>query len=267
MELHVEPALGRRHPADVTPSDLLNLWWTLYDGGLSAKTIRNVHGSLSSVYALAIFEGLVDLNPCKQIPRGELPKVGHNPWEKYEPSEVVTLLSDERIRLDRRMLYAVFFWLADREGEGCGLTFADYDRAMTPLGCMTIDKQYDGEHLKGSRDDYTAARRWPVHPEAAALLARWKLSGFASIFGRPPRDDDPIVPNPATMQARKPNAVYKALIADEKHVGIEHKRQLRRVLLCNLPLCPVIEIAKQSFRVAVGSAKEGGNPGPHHVQK
>lgn len=225
LELHVEPTLGRRLLADVTPADLLDLWWALYESRtINAKTIRNVHGSLSSVYSLALFEGLIDANPCKQIPRGEMPKVGRNPWKKYEPGEVATLLTDERIRLDRRVLYALLFWFADREGEGCGFTFADYDRTPKPLGSMVIDKQYGGQHLKGSRDDYTATRRFPVHPEAAALIARWRLSGFDSIFGRPPRESDPIVPNPATMQARSPNAVYKALIVDEKRVGIEHKK-------------------------------------------
>ncbi len=224
LELHVQPTLGQRHLNDLTPGDLLDLWWTLYNGGLSAKTIRNIHGSLSSVYSLAVLEQLVDINPCMQIPRGEMPRTGHNPWKKYEPEEVVALLTDERIRVDRRVLYALFFYFADREGEGCGFTFADYNRTLEPLGSMTIDKQYQGDPLKGSRDDYEATRRFPVHPDAAALLARWKLAGFASINGRPPRDNDPIVPNPATMKARSPNAVYKALIEDEKRIGIEHKR-------------------------------------------
>jgi hypothetical protein len=224
LEIHIEPTLGRKHLPDIEPSELLDLYWKLYDGGLAAKTIRNIHGALSSVFTLAKFEKRVDINPCKQIPGDEMPQVGDNPWEKYEPEEVVVLLTDERIRLDRRVLYALLFWFAAREGEGCGFTFADYNRTLTPLGSMLIDKQYAGDPLKGSRDDYIATRLFPVHPDAAALLARWKLHGFASIFGRSPRDSDPIVPNPADMRARKPNAVYKALIQDEQRVGIEHKK-------------------------------------------
>lgn len=225
LERHVEPTLGHRHLMDVRPKDILDLWWELYgERILGAKSIHNVHGSLSSVYSLAQFEELIDINPCKQIPRGEMPKVGDNPWPKFEPEEVAILTADERIRLDRRVLYSLFFFFADREGEGCGFTFEDYDRTCKPLGSIVIDKQYQGEPLKGSRDDYVAVRRFPVHPEAARIIAEWKLSGFASIFGRPPRDSDPIVPNPATMQARQPNAVYKALIQDEKRVGIEHKK-------------------------------------------
>lgn len=79
------------------------------------------------------------------------------------------------------MVYALHFWFAAREGEACG---------------------------------FIAKRRFPVHPEVAALLARWKLSGFESVFGRSPRD----------MKARKLNGVCKALIEDEKRVGIEHQR-------------------------------------------
>jgi hypothetical protein len=227
LELHVEPTLARSRLTDVTPPELLDLYWKLYDSGegvLGARTIRDVNGLISSVYSLAVFEGLADYNPATQMPRGSMPKVGDNPWPKYEPIEVAALLTDERIRLDRRVLYSLLFWFADREGEGCGFTFADYDRTPKPLGSIVIDKQYQRQPLKGSRDDYVAARRFPVHPDAAALIARWRLSGFPKFFGRPPRDDDPIVPNPSTMQARKPNAVYKALIEDEKRVGIEHKK-------------------------------------------
>jgi hypothetical protein len=227
LELHVEPTFGRRRLTDVTPPELLDLYWKLYDSGdgvVGARTIRDVNGQISSVYSLAVFEGLADYNPAMQMPPGSMPKVGDNPWPKYETNEVATLLTDERIRLDRRVLYAMLFWFADREGEGCGFRFADYDRTRKPLGSMVIDKQYQGQPLKGSRDDYVAARCFPAHSVAARIIAEWKLFGFASIFGRPPRDSDFIVPNPATMQARKPNAVYKALIEDEKRVGIEHMK-------------------------------------------
>jgi hypothetical protein len=227
LELHVEPTFGRRSLTDPTPPEFLELYWNLYDSGdgvIGARTIRDINGLISSVYSLAVFEGKADYNPATQMPYGSMPKVGDNPWPKYEPEEVAALLTDERIRLDRRVLYALLFWFADREGEGCGFTFADYDRTRKPLGSMVIDKQYQGQPLKGSRDDYVAVRRFPAHSEAARIVAEWKISGFASMLGRPPRDDDPIVPNPRDMKARKPNAVYKALIEDEKRIGIEHKK-------------------------------------------
>jgi hypothetical protein len=254
LERHVEPSFGRARLTDVTSPELLDLYWKLYDSGegvIGARTIRDINGLISSVYALAVFEGKADYNPATQMPRGSMPKVGDNPWPKYEPEEVAVLLTDERVRLDRRVLYALLFWFADREGEGCGFTFEDYDRTLKPLGSMVIDKQYQGQPLKGSRDDYVAARRFPVHPEAAALIARWKLSGFASIFGRPPRDADPIVPNPQDMKARKPNAVYKALIEDEKRVRIEHKkgRATHGFRKCWISLIEDAGVARDQYRV------------------
>ena len=224
LQLHVAPTLGRKHLTEVEPAELLDLYWHLYGGGLAAKTVRNIHNSLTNVFKRAKFEKLVDYNPCRDVPEDEMPQVGENPWDKYEANEVAALLTDERIRLDHRVLYALLFWFAAREGEGCGFRFSDYDRTMKPLGCMTIDTQYQDQPLKGSRDDYVHRRRFPVHPAAASTIAGWRLRGFASIFGRPPGDDDFIVPNPRGMQARQPNAVYKALIEDEKRIGIEHKR-------------------------------------------
>lgn len=226
LELHVVPALGRKYLSDIDGNDLLGLYWDLYaDGnGLAAKTIRNIHAALSSLFGVAQLEKLIDHNPCREVPNGEMPQAGDNPWDRYEPEQLSLLLRDERIRLDRRVLYGLHFWFAAREGEACGFRFSDIDRTAKPLAEITIDSQYQDQPLKGSRDDYIARRRFPVHPEAAAMLAKWRLSGFASVFGRPPRDDDFIVPNPRDMQARRPNAVYKTLIEDEKKVGVEHRR-------------------------------------------
>jgi integrase len=223
LELHVLPTLGAKQLGDVTPSDVLDLCWSLYGPSFGAKSVENVKKVLSSVFTRAQFEQLVDSNPCKLIPRGELPKTGSNPWPKYEPEEVAALLTDERIPPDRRVLYALAFYFAVRIGEACGFRFSDWDRTQKPLGLMLIDKQYDGQPLKPERDDYKAERRFPVHPEAARLLAWWKLAGFAERFGRPPRDDDPVSPYPRNMKARTLSKASHGLYADEKLTGVEHK--------------------------------------------
>lgn len=224
LRLHVLPGLGTRRLRDVSPADVSDLLWELYEGGLSAKSIANLKGTLSSLYSRAVFERRVDMNPCKMIPNGELPRVGDNPWPKFERREVEQLLTDERIPADRRVLYSVSFFLALRIGEACGLRFSDWDRSLEPLGGVIVDKQYQGEALKGSRDDFVAARRVPVHSELARILAWWKLGGFHAVYHRHPSEDDVLVPRiGADTQARSQSQAYKALVTDMAVLGVPHR--------------------------------------------
>jgi len=224
LRLHIDPVLGRKRPADVTPADIVNLCWDLYDAGLTAGTVtKNLKGTISSVFGRAVFEGVCEINPCALIPRGELPKPGRNPWTPFEPREVERLLTDPRVELDHRMLYRLAFFFIERCGEVCGLKFSDWDRAMTPLGAMTIDTQYQDDPLKGTRDDYIAVRRVPVHPQMQPILAWWRLTGFEQVYRRPPREDDFIVPRlpPFSRQARSHSQVWKALEDDMALVGVQ----------------------------------------------
>lgn len=43
----------------------------------------------------------------------------------------------------------------------------------------------------------------PVHPVLAAMLAEWKLTGWALLMGRQPTPDDLIVPMPPDHAARR----------------------------------------------------------------
>jgi integrase len=220
LELHVLPVLGAKQLGDIKPSEIIDLCWSLYRDGLGAKTVSNLRVTLSSVYSRAVFEQLVDSNPCKQIPRGELPGLGDYSPPKYEPTEVMALTTDPRIRLDRRVLYSLAFYLIERIGEACGCRFSDWDRSTKPLGTMTIDHQYDDQPLKSATGDHRAVRRVPVHPELARTLAHWKLSGFSEVYGRPPREDDFISPYPRTLGARTLSKAGHDLLADERTVGI-----------------------------------------------
>lgn len=224
LELHALPVLGNKPLAEVTASEIVDLGWNVYQPGVfGAKSVDNLRGTLSSVYSRAVFEGLIDVNPVKMIPRGELPKVGDNPWPAYEPTDVAALLSNERIPSDRRILYACAFFFAVRIGEACGFRFSDWDQAAKPLGAMAIDKQYEGAELKGARDDYKAERRFPVAPAMAAFLGDWWSHGFEERYGRPPRRDDFISPYPRTMGAKTLSKADHDMYADRDAVGIEPK--------------------------------------------
>ena len=66
----------------------------------------------------------------------------------------------------------------------------------------------------------------PVHPALAKALAQWRLSGFAQLYGRPPTDDDFIVPDPSTMGARTRSKAGKDHRGDVEAFGIYQRGRL-----------------------------------------
>lgn len=59
---------------------------------------------------------------------------------------------------------------------------------------LTLERAYDPEPLQSTRDK-ERPRVIPVHPELAKALGWWKREGWAAFYGRPPRPEDPIIPN------------------------------------------------------------------------
>ena len=71
-----------------------------------------------------------------------------------------------------------------------------------PLGKLLVAKSYStrvGE--KTTKTD--AVKHVPVHPTLAAMLAEWKLGGWAEMMGRAPGPDDLIVPLPPGVAERR----------------------------------------------------------------
>ena len=79
-----------------------------------------------------------------------------------------------------------------------GLRFRHYDPSLQPLGCLLIATSYDTGRTKTKQP-----RRMPAHPALAAILAEWKLSGWAAMMGRQPTPDDLIVPMPPEAALRR----------------------------------------------------------------
>lgn len=71
----------------------------------------------------------------------------------------------------------------------------DYDPTMKPLGRLDVHKSFS-PRLSRTKVTKTGKQRLvPAHPTLARILAEWKLSGWAAMFGRAPTPDDLIVPD------------------------------------------------------------------------
>jgi len=202
----------------------------------SPRTVLHVYRMLATAFNDAVLDGMIPASPCTlRQRRGELPpKKDADPnWRAnavYTRDEVETLLSDERLPLERRVIYGMMLLGGLRSGETTGRRWRDWQEDVEPLGKLVVSSQADGE--KGERQTKTGAvREVPVHPALAMLLAEWKHRGFAMRFGCAPKPGDPIVPGPrckpGRLRFRGSTTVYMGLKTDIATCGLRRVPALR----------------------------------------
>ncbi|HEX7941294.1 MAG TPA: hypothetical protein VF488_05790, partial [Gemmatimonadaceae bacterium] len=111
-------------------------------------------------------------------------------WHLPEPSAVIgagkmeTIISDTRIPADRQVVYALELLAGVRTGEAAAPRWRHYDATMRPLGKLLVAKSYNMRKNREKSTKTDAVKHVPVHPVLAAMLANWKLGGWAEMMGR-----------------------------------------------------------------------------------
>jgi integrase len=191
--------------------------------------VRNLYSMFRAMFADAHADERVDRSPCR-LRRGDLPASrDRDPrWRAralFDRDEVVALITDSRIPVDRRTLYAVAFLSASRSGELSALRVCDYDRAARPLRRLIIGDSYS-IHLRRPKATKTGVTRLvPVHPVLQSILDEWLAHGFHEVFGCEPRANDLMFPSRPSDQGID----YRAVWADQpsltraelaRHLGV-----------------------------------------------
>jgi hypothetical protein len=120
----------------------------------------------------------------------------------FAHEEVEQLISDPRIPLDRQMVYALELLAGGRTGEAAALRWWHYDPTAMPLGKLFVAKSYNTRRNVEKTTKTDAVKHVPVHPVLAAMLAEWKLGGWAEMVGHAPGPGDLIVPLPPDAAER-----------------------------------------------------------------
>jgi integrase len=204
LRSHVLPHLGKIPISELRPRHVRDMVASLcakrsrLGGVFGPRTVRHIYATLHHVVHDAVVDEILPANPCV-LRRGELPrKADKDPtWRSgavFTREEVESLVSDERIAEDRRVLYAIEFFTGVRCGEAAALQWRSYNPNVEPLGRLLVATSYNSrsKRLKGTKTDQP--REVPVHPTLARILAGWKLSGWRRAFGRQPTPEDLVVP-------------------------------------------------------------------------
>jgi integrase len=214
LETHVLPVIGDLPIASVRTRNIVDLFRHIRTTKLEAtgdvpsqRTVYNIYSVVSALFRDAKLADKIEQTPCILDERQLGPLKDKNPeWRAsavFTRDEVQTLISSPVIPPDRQLVYALELLAGVRTGEAAALRWRHYDPAKKPLGELLVALSYNTRknRAKGTKTD--AVKHIPVHPTLAAMLAEWKLSGWAAMFGRAPEPDDLIVPLPPEAAARR----------------------------------------------------------------
>jgi len=208
-----------------------------FGGTLAPMSVGRYVGLLHQALKAAMRAGLIDRDPFERLPSGIVPTArdktpGARRGWRYEPAEILALVTDDRVPVDRRMMYALAFLTGARAGELAALRWSDWERDARPLGRLHIARTSVYRRARGGEGDWGrveketktgAVKEAPVHPALAAMLSAWWSSGWREHQGRDPEPGDLIVP---TKDGRSRVAItsWGLLQRDCDALGIRRRR-------------------------------------------
>lgn len=234
---HLKPtALGRMPITEVRPRHVRSWIHALRSSELAPRTVRNIAVLVGTMFKEAVIDEVISATPY-MLKRGDLPAIvdADPEWRAnaiFTRAELETIISDERIAANRRVLYALLFLTGTRVGEALALRWRHWSTELQPLSRIVVAGSYSTRLKREKSTKTQVVRRVPVHAVLASLLAWWKLVGWELTYGRKPADDDLIVPSMAGGKGlplsgtrnRNRNRVLKQFDVDLTTLGLRHRR-------------------------------------------
>lgn len=227
------PHIGDMPIAEVVRADIQAVVDAARAARLAPRTVNHIYKTMRKVFASAVRLELRDGTPCDlDVRLGDLPKnVDADPmWRRtaiFTRAEAEQLIGDSTIPEARRVLHGLQVLGGLRVGEAIVRRWRDYDTEARPLGMLAVDTHWDAEKRVIRPGTKTSASRdVPVHPTLAAMLATWRLSGWAKRHGRAPGPEDFIcgAPGPES-KVMNPTACWQAQNRTLARLGMRPRRQ------------------------------------------
>ena len=152
MNNHIIPALGAVKLSEITPAACQKFINDLSRvKGLSAKTVKNVHGVLHHALKQAVRLGYMRMNPTEACTLPRIEKAKIDPLDAPEIKRLLDVLGDD-VYSD---VLRVDIFTGMREGEILGLQWScvDFNR-----GTITIEKQLSRPRVKGEEYRFTSLK-------------------------------------------------------------------------------------------------------------
>lgn len=201
---YIQPHLGNKQIAQITPEDIQKLYRTLRERGrvrehpkygrqLSDSTIHSVHAMLRQAMAAAERARLILRNPTEKV---------FAPKATPPPKQILNNEQLERFKkaIRRDSLWHDFFYTelttGLRRGEICGLKWEDFDEGNGTLKVSrTVQRQKGVGLTAGDTKTYAGTRKIVLPPSTAELLRERKQVALSPwIFPNPLHPEQPTNP-------------------------------------------------------------------------
>lgn len=147
IRVHIKPALGAVRMENLMPHTVQTFYNALASDkpdrpGLSAKTIKNIHGVLHQALKQAVLNGYIRTNPSDActLPRGQKAEI--KPLDEDDVAAFIRGIQGHPFE----DLFLTTLFLGLREGEALGLT---WDCVDLDNGVITVNKQLQLHQEKG----------------------------------------------------------------------------------------------------------------------
>jgi integrase len=207
---HVLPVIGDMLIANVRTRHMIDLFNRIRHGKerpVAPRTVHSIYSTVAAMFRDAKLADKIEQTPCCLTERqlGELVDKDRE-WRKtavFSRDEAEEIISCPEIPFDRCVVYALELLAGVRTGEAAALRWRHYDPTKKPLGELFVASAYSTRKGREKGTKTESVKYIPVHPTLAAMLAEWKLGGWAAMMGRHPEPDDLIVPLPPDSAARR----------------------------------------------------------------
>lgn len=184
--------ITRRHILAVTRSaaDTGRVAATRTGGTITETTLRRIHNTLSACLQAALEEGLIEVNPARQV---KAPRPAPVEAQYYRPADVVRLLQvlrdDTSLTPAFRILIPVAIATGARRGELLALEWRHVD---WETGRLTIEQSVNDAGaevvIKGTKSG--RARRIALAPSCRTMLRDWHSEQLRARNGAAPAGRD-----------------------------------------------------------------------------
>jgi integrase len=193
---YISPDLLARPIAEITPLHLNREWIRLLKSGghtrkaktprpLSAKTVRNVAGVISSAYSRSVKWGLTTVNP---VTNSEPPKVKRHHGIAFTPAQQRMVIEAATSPWCLRTYLEVVAATGCRRGEVLALRWSDIQDGRAMIA-RSLSQTRDLLEFKGTKTDEPRAVTLPTSAIAALNAHRKRQDEFRRQFGADYRAD------------------------------------------------------------------------------
>ena len=214
--MHIVPFFGDQSLDRIGEDDIARLLVRLRRLGRAPKTIRNVAGTLHSLFEFAVRRRWVDANPCKQVdlpavrPTADIRFLAHHELQSVLERGIPM---DERAPLDRA-LYLTAAMTGLRQGELLALRWRDLDLDAFKLRVRQAFVRGEFKSPKSAR----GVRGVPMADDVGEALRELRSTTHFSA------DDDLVFGHPVTGEALDRSQVRKRFQRACRRAGVRPVR-------------------------------------------